>query len=101
MKKNSIHYKYGHGKESVFQLLMCWDRKSICIDKDPIAEALLRVTLAHHNADPFTGMSIHCWTVETEHKIHWFFIDDEQNDLVKQGFITACPVEVEPETILC
>lgn len=101
MKQNSIHFKVGKGHEGIFQLLMCHDRQSICIDKEVIAESLLRVTLANHGLDPFSVGNIHCWKVELEHKIHWFFIDDEQNELVKQGFTTACSTEVDPETALC
>lgn len=103
MKKNSIHFAYNRGDHAVFQLLMCHDRESVCIDKTPAVEAALRLTLAHHGLNPFTVGNIHCWKVETIHKIHYFFVDDEQNELVKQGFNTACDINttVEPEQSVC
>lgn len=91
MKKQlKIHWLHSKGPEAVFSLLMSHDRESVCIDKDPVAEAALRVTLDNLGLIPSEDLRVHLWQLPVAEHLHYFFIDDEQNNLIKQGFTTAC-----------
>jgi hypothetical protein len=70
--------------------MMSHDRESVCIDKDPVAEAILRTSLDQLGLVPTEDLRVHLWKLPIAEHLHYFFIDDEQNNLIKQGFTTAC-----------
>lgn len=93
MKKQfKIHWLHSKGPEAVFALLMSHERKSICIDTSPVAEAILRIALDLVGLQPVETLRVHLWQVPIADDLHYFFIDDDQNDLVKQGFTSACNI---------
>lgn len=89
-KTVKVHWLHSKGPEAVFALRMSHDKESVCINKDSTADAILRSTLAQLELEPTSGLKIHSWKLSSAEQLHYFFIDDEQNNLVKQGFTTAC-----------
>lgn len=89
-KQLKIHWLHSKGPKVIFSLLMSHDREPVCIDKDPIAEAALRVTLAQKGITPTEDLKIHLWKLPTINHLHYFFIDDEQNNLIQEGFNSVC-----------
>lgn len=89
-KTVKVHWLHSKGPEAIFALKMSHDREPVCIDKDSTVEAILRSTLAQLELEPTSNLKIHSWKLPVAEQLHYFFIDDEQNNLVKQGFTTVC-----------
>ncbi len=83
---------YGKPLEDILDLLQANNRESICIDKNPGAEYVLRLILDKNNVLPSEEMHIHCWSIKTEATLDFWFVDDLQNSIIKQGFSTVCSV---------
>jgi hypothetical protein len=90
MNTVKIHWLYNKGLEAISTLAISEDIESICIDKDPTAEAILRSVLHQLGLVPTEDLRIHLWKLQVAEYLHYFFIDDEQNNLIKQRFSTAC-----------
>jgi hypothetical protein len=88
--KAFVHWNYD--KELETSLLNSSQKTSVCIDTDKAAEALLRLTLNRLNVSISDQLSmiIHCWSIQDLNDRHYYFINDQQNNLIKEGFQTAC-----------
>lgn len=92
MSNIKVHWLHSKGPEVCLPLLAYPDRESICIDNDPGAEAILRLTLDYQKIIPDENIRIHLWALKLNEILHYFFLDDSQNHIIKQGCITACQV---------
>lgn len=93
MKNTIVVWLYDWGFNSELDSLKSNPYKiSVCIDKEPKVEAILRLTLNKLELNPFKVSNIHCWSVEDEELKKYYFLNDEQNNFVKQELITSCSI---------
>lgn len=88
MKKIRVYWRY-FSENNIPELSS--DKKiPICIDKEQTVEALLRLTLHRKGVVLSEDMKIHCWLLEDTDFKHYFFINDIQNTILKDGSQSAC-----------
>ena len=85
-----VHWLYHGPAEMVNQLVDNQSIESICIDKRPEVEAVLRLTLFQKNITPSESLKIHAWALYNPDKIHFFFLNDQQNNLLVARHQPAC-----------
>lgn len=85
-----VHWLYDQETNIVDGLVNETDLASVCIDRRPEVEAILRLTLSKKNLTPAQVPLIHAWSLYKSDKIHFFFVNDQQNDLLKVQHPTAC-----------
>lgn len=85
-----VHFLWDQETDVVDGLKDEADLKSICIDKDIVAELLLRLTLDKKGILLSDSLKIHAWSLKKDGTNHYFFTNDQQNDLLKAQHPTAC-----------
>lgn len=59
--------------------------KSICLNEDKLAEALMLVKCTQLNMIPSAEMKIHCWRTCSSFKTVFWFVNLEQNNAIQQA----------------
>lgn len=85
-----VHWLYDQEAQIVDGLKEEAHLQSVCIDKRPEVDAILRLTLAKKELAPTEDLKIHAWSLLKGEKLHFFFVNDQQNDLLKAQHPTAC-----------
>lgn len=87
-KPVKAHWLHSKGPEAVFALRMSCDKEPVCIDKDLTARTVLHNTLTQLQLEHTHDLEIYSWKMLAAKQLHYFFIDSDQNSLVKQEFTT-------------
>lgn len=86
MNKISVHWLYNKDISRIVELQKTSDKKPVCIDKDPIAEAILRNVLDSLGILPSEDLHVHLWTIGN----NYFFVNDYQNQLLQSESFSIC-----------
>ncbi len=81
-----VMWLWGAGLECAIEASKTAGFHSICIDKEPEIESILRLVLDHKGIIPTQDMLIHGWKADK----YLFFLDQSQHEELTKRYITAC-----------